>query len=32
MMDLDEKELALETATYNYLKNNNYYNEDNTTN
>ena len=32
MMDLDEKELALETATYNYLKINNYYNEDNTIN
>jgi hypothetical protein len=32
MMDLDEKELALATATYNYLKINNYYNEDNTIN
>lgn len=32
MMDLEEKECALATATYNYLKNNNYYNEDNTTN
>ena len=32
MMNLKEKECALATATYNYLKNNNYYNEDNTTN
>ena len=32
MMDLEEKELALATAAYNYLKLHNYYDEDNTIN